>query len=710
MDEREFVIILSDIHIGTTAPTVWYRKEVHEKYLTDIFNNIIDCANKIQEVILLGDIFEFWSYPPNELPPTLDDIIDANPNILGSKGKLRQALSALKGRIVYICGEHDINITEEDLNKIKSFDGYTIKYNYGTYIPSYDTGILFTHGHEFTLLNAPYFRSKLAPLPIGYFVTRAIAYKVQSILSKTAGLTIANLEEDGAFDLTEFLSKIPNFLKSYENGPDFVSKFIDAIAYSTSMPKDLRIQVDENTTVSLNEVKEIYKNLLDDFHDFLKKLGLSDQTILLKALSAEFKRSYLPWYVNKDVLGKSINIVVMGHTHSPIITFSNDMIDYVNTGYMCPSIPDLREKPITYGIYSRSKRLVSLMKVADNTPNSIQPYSNQIELNSINNFEYLKNVMTNNDSKDMTSRIEINENTTNIIRADKSLTFGWSVFNVSLEFWNSMQMGVLSKAKELGINVIKHDEKSNEVEMLKGSIELINTGIDALIIAPYNPELLPVIVANAKNKQIPVVALDVGTGGADVAAFIVSDSFGGGVLAGEYAMTLIKKYALISTNVAIIKVQKTAEYALLRGQGFKEVMVQYGYTIVAEVTANSEESQSYEVMKGILASYKNDLSVVFCENGTMTLGAAKAIDEVGKKGKIMLIGFDSGPSIIKGIKSGSIQGTIAQQPFKMGEIGVEIANSILLNSPVTYDDWAKKEILMEVYLINEKGEVKIGII
>jgi len=46
----------------------------------------------------------------------------------------------------------------------------------------------------------------------------------------------------------------------------------------------------------------------------------------------------------------------------------------------------------------------------------------------------------------------------------------------------------------------------------------------------------------------------------------------------------------------------------------------------------------------------------------------------------------------------------------MGEIGVEIANSVLLGIPVTYDDWTTKEILMEVYLIDEKGEARIGII
>ncbi|GEM_PF-5182700 len=70
----------------------------------------------------------------------------------------------------------------------------------------------------------------------------------------------------------------------------------------------------------------------------------------------------------------------------------------------------------------------------------------------------------------------------------------------------------------------------------------------------------------------------------------------------------------------------------------------------------------------------------------------------------MLIGFDAGPSVLEAIERGDIQGTIAQQPFRMGELGVELANSILLGKPVTFDDWQKKLILMEVFLVNENGE------
>lgn len=674
MDKRDLVIILSDIHMGTNVPAARYRKEVHEKYLTAILEDIAACANQIQEVILLGDIFELWFYHPDELPPTIDDIIEAHPDILGPNGKLRQVLSSLEGRIVYIPGDHDMNLTPADLNKIKSSDGYTMKYHSGAYIPLYDTGILFTHGHESALLNAPYFESQLAPLPIGYFLNRAIAYKVQNVLNKKAGAICDNLKNYGLYDLSDFISELSYLFTNCDNSSDFISGLLETVSYVTGIPKDLQIRINNTTSVSFNDIKKIYQYLVYDFYNYIKRLGFYKQPILFHDLLLDINGTYLPLGMKNNLAGSIIDTVVMGHKHAPVKVCRNNKIRYENTSSMCPAVSDLQSEPITYGLYSISNRFYHSLKITDTIPVHIESDGNTIRANQ------------------------------NMMNPDNGFTFGFSVFDASLEFWQMMQMGVLSKAMELGINIITHDQKSSTIEMIIGNIDLISKGIDALLIAPYNPEGLPLIVADADRNQIPVVALDIGTGGADVAAFIVSDSFGGGIYAGEYALTLIEKYSLQSKNTAIIKVQQTAKYALLRGEGFKRVMLENGYQVVAEIPAESQENLAYEVMKNILAIYGNDLAVVFCENGTMALGAARAIDEAGEKGKIMLIGFDSGPSIIAAIKNGSMQGTIAQEPFLMGETGVEVANSVLLGIPVTYDDTREKIILMEVYLVNENGE------
>jgi ribose transport system substrate-binding protein len=283
-------------------------------------------------------------------------------------------------------------------------------------------------------------------------------------------------------------------------------------------------------------------------------------------------------------------------------------------------------------------------------------------------------------------------------------TIGWSVYNNSFEYFQRMTEGVLSRANELGMNVLTHDQKSSATEMITGVTKLIEQGINALVISPINPDGMFLITDLAKQANIPVIVVDIGTGGADVNAFVITDSYGGGVLAGEYALELIKEHSITSKNVAIIKVEETAKYARQRGEGFKRIMKDNVYTVVAEETANSEQSQGYEVMKKILDSYGDDLAVVFSENDRMALGAAKAIEEAGKKGQIMVIGFDGDPAAISVIKDGLMQGTIAQKPFEMGALGAELAYMAIQGKPIIFDDLDDRALFVEVYLIDETGE------
>ncbi len=289
---------------------------------------------------------------------------------------------------------------------------------------------------------------------------------------------------------------------------------------------------------------------------------------------------------------------------------------------------------------------------------------------------------------------------------EHDLTIGWSVYNASFEFFQAMQQGLLDQAAKMNMKVIPHDQKSQTSAMISGVAELIDQGIDALVISPINPNAMSLVANMTKNAGIPLIIVDIGTGGVDYDAFVISDSYGGGVLAGEYAIDLIESKNIPSKNFVIIKTEESARYANRRGEAFKRVLTDAGYNLIAEITANSDENEAYEAMKSILPEYSNDLAVVFAENDRMAIGAARAINEVGKKGEILVIGFDGDPAAIAAIQNGDMQGTIAQKPYEMGSLGAELAYKILNGEYIIYDNRGTKELLVEVYLIDENGEVR----
>ena len=257
------------------------------------------------------------------------------------------------------------------------------------------------------------------------------------------------------------------------------------------------------------------------------------------------------------------------------------------------------------------------------------------------------------------------------------LTFGWSVYDLANPFFIPMDKGVKAKAAELGVALLPtHDNRGDATEMITGVTALINQGIDALVISPFSPESLGPVMAMADEAGIPVVVVDIGTGGNSVDAFIMSDMRGGGKLAGDYFVKLMNDGGypdVKSKNVAVIKCESSATYAIMRGEGFKDAVAPAGYAILEEQHGNSSKDEAYAIMLDYIAKHGDSLAAVFCENDQMALGAAAAIDENGLKGKILVFGFDGNDDAVAAIKEGSMHGTAAQNPYGMGQYGVELA-------------------------------------
>ena len=293
------------------------------------------------------------------------------------------------------------------------------------------------------------------------------------------------------------------------------------------------------------------------------------------------------------------------------------------------------------------------------------------------------------------------------------LTFGWSVYDLANPFFIPMDEGVKAKAASLGISLLPtHDNKSDATEMITGVTALINQGIDALVISPFSPESLGSVMAMADEAGIPVVVVDIGTGGNKVDAFIMSDMRGGGKLAGEYFLELIgsNEYPdITSKNIAIIKCETSATYAIMRGEGFKDAVVPAGFTVLSEQHGNSSLDEAYAIMLDYLAQYGEDLAAVFCENDQMALGAAAAIAERGLTGKILVFGFDGNDDAVTAIKEGSMHGTAAQDPFGMGSLGVELAyklvNGETLSSESLEEGSGNLIFWSPMAMIGNKGEL-----
>ncbi len=249
-------------------------------------------------------------------------------------------------------------------------------------------------------------------------------------------------------------------------------------------------------------------------------------------------------------------------------------------------------------------------------------------------------------------------------------------------FFIDMQRGAEEAAKTAGVElVVQAAEREIDVERQMQIIEnLIQRKVNALIIAPAGSrEIVPVVV-KANQAGIPVLVVDtrvdppsLKAAGGQTAAFIGSDNYEGGKLAGEF---LVKKMNG-KARVAILEGIPGHETGDQRLRGFRDaVKAAPGIEIVASQPANWERDQGYNVFQNIMQAHP-EVNALFSANDLMALGALEAIAAAGKTGTITVVGFDALEEARAAVKKGTMAGTVAQDPAQMGRVGVEWAARIL---------------------------------
>lgn len=279
---------------------------------------------------------------------------------------------------------------------------------------------------------------------------------------------------------------------------------------------------------------------------------------------------------------------------------------------------------------------------------------------------------------------------------DDTMTIGFSVYDMQYGFFQDMEKGTREKAEELGYNFILHDQKSDEALMVAGCQDLIVQGIDALIVSPVKPPAIGPVVEAAHEAGIPVIINDIGGGGSAYDAIVISDNFGGGAMAGEYVVDQLMSSGG-SKEVAIIKVEPSAVYAIRRGEGFKEAVTDAGYKVVTELSGHSKPEEGYSIMQDIIVAYPG-VQAVFAENDPMAAAAAQAAVDAGRD-DILIVGFNGDGVAIDAIKAGTMVATVQQVPYEMGIMTVVLADQAIKGKALNYDDEASREIYVPVNLI-----------
>lgn len=299
--------------------------------------------------------------------------------------------------------------------------------------------------------------------------------------------------------------------------------------------------------------------------------------------------------------------------------------------------------------------------------------------------------------------VEITETKIEQITPDNAadITFGWSVYTMDNEFFQRMDHAVREKAVADGVTLLFHNQNSDADEMVKACKSMIAQDVDALLVSPCDPNRMPEIIDEAHERDIPVIIVDIGDGGGDKDAIIISDGYEGGKDTAEYAVSLLNKKEITGKKMGIVKCESTAVYADQRGKGFKAAAEAAGYEIAIQGRGDSREDLGYETAKKMLKK-EPDLAAIFAENDMMALGVIKAVKEAGSEA--LIFGYDGNQLAINAIIEKNMHGTLKQNAEAMGQKGMEVAESLVNGDAITFDNTNTKEIFVNGYMIGEDSD------
>ena len=255
-----------------------------------------------------------------------------------------------------------------------------------------------------------------------------------------------------------------------------------------------------------------------------------------------------------------------------------------------------------------------------------------------------------------------------------SLTIGLSISTLNNPFFVTLNEGAQAKADALGAKLTVADAQDNASKQASDVEDLIQQGVDLLLINPVDSAAVASAVEAANAAGIPVITVDRSSEGGEVVSHIASDNVAGGELAGQYLTELVGKDA----KVVELEGVAGSSAARDRGEGFNKAIAGQ-LNVVAKQTANFNRAEGLTVMENILQA-NPDVVGVFAHNDEMALGALEAIAASGKD--IKVIGFDATDDAQAAVKAGTMAATVAQKPEEIGSKAIEAAVQYLKGETV----------------------------
>jgi ribose transport system substrate-binding protein len=256
------------------------------------------------------------------------------------------------------------------------------------------------------------------------------------------------------------------------------------------------------------------------------------------------------------------------------------------------------------------------------------------------------------------------------------------------EYWKSIEAGAMKAKLELAaantaVTIIwkgplREDDREQQIQIVEN---FTARNISAMVLAPLDSRALRAPVEEAVRAGIPVVIVDSPLLSSAPVSTIATDNFKGGELGGRRLGTLLGGRG----RVVMLRCQAGSASSDAREAGFLAVM-KAEFPGIELLSTNQyggvTTETAFRAAQNLMNRFGSRMDGIFASNESTANGTLLALREAGLAGRVRFVAFDVNDHLVEALRRGDVHGLVAQDPVKMGYLGVLTAVAALRHEKV----------------------------
>lgn len=242
------------------------------------------------------------------------------------------------------------------------------------------------------------------------------------------------------------------------------------------------------------------------------------------------------------------------------------------------------------------------------------------------------------------------------------------VLDYSNDFWTQLIEGMNMAAENynISLSVVGPSSESD----YKRQNELIEEAIakhpDLIILAPCHYTATCDMAEKIVKNDIQLVLVDSKLKTSHAQLYVATDN----IQAGRRMGTFLYQLADENSRIAILGHEQSASTTVERINGLKAGLNDKEKLIVETSYSGSDYDAAQNTTQALLQAHP-EITIIAATNEYTTVGAARAIKQLGLEQRVSLVGFDSSVQEIQLLEEGLLKATVVQRAFKMGYYALE---------------------------------------